>query len=244
MQDMGQGGCVCPQALWKCHLVLCAFQGGRAEEKDLAPNSRRGFSPGRDAPAPLQRCPGRSAIPPLPALLYPAPDGHIRSSVPAELAGAQAEWAPRCWHAVPLAAQAAVGGEPREQSSSGSGKGDAIIALCSHAAAWEWCARPPPPGKAPCWQGPRRLCPGTRLCLPKTPSPSPSAPPTDPLGASAPASAVWPRPGQGGQSRRQAGFGVGGQRSCNTWSLARHKAQSWPHSGLQGCLPGLGCQPL
>lgn len=85
-------------------------------------------------------------------------------------------------HCAPGSAGSSEGGAwGAEQLQQREGR-DAVIALCSHAAAWEWCARPPPPGKAPCWQGPRCLCPGTRLCLPKMPSPPPSAPPHRPSG--------------------------------------------------------------
>ena len=83
-------------------------------------------------PKPLQRGPGRSAIPPSPAPLRSTLDGHIRSSVPTELvlgaAGrgrAGTPVSPRegpCWHAVPLAAQAAVGGGPGSRAALASGR--------------------------------------------------------------------------------------------------------------------------
>lgn len=203
---------------------------------------------------PLQRGPGRSAIRPLPAPLHPALEGHVRSSAPAELPCARSSGQgqsghpgspqanPRqgpCWHAVPLAAQAGErGGGPGSRAAPAAGRERCRNCVTLPRSCRGTVRSPSASGQAPCWQGPRCLCPGTRLCLPKTPSPPPSAPPTDPPGTSAPASAAWPRPGQGGRSRSWAGFGVGSRGNPNARSLARHKAQSWARSGLRRCVPG------
>lgn len=195
------------------------------EETDLPPNSRKSYHPGGDpaagAQAPTERSgetshlfsahvvasrTGRACLYLCARRACAGSRGQGQSGHPSEPPrGAMVA------HCAPGSAGSGEGGAwGAEQLRQREGR-DAVIALCSHAAAWEWCARPPPPGKAPCWQGPRCLCPGTRLCLPKTPSPPPSAPPADPPGVSAPVSAAWPRPGRGGQSRRWAGFGGGGQ---------------------------------
>lgn len=177
---------------------------------------------------PLQRGPRRSAILPPPAPLRSALDGHVHSSVPTEFAGARSSGQGPSGHpGEPLRGAALARRAPGSAGSGGGGvwgakqlwqrEGrDAVIALCSRTAAWEWRAHPPPPGRLPAGRAPAAsaLAPGS--ASPKHPHRHLLLPSTDPAGTSALVPATWPRPGQGGQSRSQAGFSVGGVNEVPT----------------------------
>lgn len=83
--------------------------------------------------------------------------------------------------AVPLAAQAAArGGSPGSRAAPSAGRGRCSNCVTLPRSCLGMVRSPSASGQAPRWQGPRCLCPGTRRCLPKTPSLPPSSPPAFP----------------------------------------------------------------